>query len=461
MFISRREALQRAGTGAGMMGLAGALQTSGLLGGNALAATSPQEHLKPRAKRVIFLLMNGAPSHVDTFDPKPALAKYEGQMPEGKLYKKAGAGFMPSPFHFKPRGESGVVMSELFPYLSQVADDVCVLRGMHTDVPNHEPGLLVMNSGNQQPVRPSIGSWASYGLGTENQNLPSFVVLCPGLPVVGPQLWSSGFLPGEHQGMSVDTNNMDVDSLVQNLRHPTLKREAQREQLELLQRLNRLHASQRLDSAALEAQIRAFEIAFSMQREATDAFDISRETQATRDMYGDTLFGRSCLLARRLSERGVRFTQVFYVDKKQKQPWDTHQDNDNRHRKLCRDSDRASAALITDLKQRGLLEDTLIVWGGEFGRTPYAQKNKKPGRDHHHTGFSMFLAGGGVRGGMMYGGTDEFGMKAVENRMHVHDLHATILHLMGIDHERLTYRYSGRDFRLTDVEGRVAHDIIV
>lgn len=458
--ISRREALQRAGTGAGIMGLAGTLQSAGLIGQANASVTAPVTHFPAKAKRVIFLMMNGAPSHVDTFDPKPALAKYEGQMPEGKLYKKAGAGFMPSPFKFRQHGESGVVMSELFPWLSQCADDLCVLRGMHTDVPNHEPGLLVMTSGNQQPIRPSMGAWASYGLGSENQNLPSFVVLCPGLPVVGPQLWSSGFLPGEHQGTSVDTNDMRVDSLVKNLRHPKLDRPAQREQLALLQKLNTIHSERRQRDAALEAQIRAFELAFSMQREANEAFDISRETQNTRDQYGDSLFGRSCLLARRLSERGVRFVQVFYVDKKKKQPWDTHQDNDNQHRKLCRSSDQATAALITDLKQRGLLEDTLIVWGGEFGRTPYAQKAKKPGRDHHHTGFSMFLAGGGVKGGLTYGATDEFGMKAVENRMHVHDLHATMLHLMGINHEQLTYRYSGRDFRLTDVEGRVAHDII-
>ena len=461
MIISRREALRRAGTGAGVMGLAAAMQSAGLLEQKSIAGeATPSAMFPARAKRVIFLLMNGGPSHVDTFDPKPALAKHEGEMPQGKLYKKAGAGFMPSPFRFKPRGESGVVMSELLPYLSQCADDLCVLRGMHTDVPNHEPGLLVMNSGNQQPIRPSMGSWVSYGLGTENQNLPAFAVLCPGLPVVGPRLWSSGFLPGEHQGVSIDTNNMAVDALVKNLRHPTLSRDQQRTQLNLLQRLNRMHADRRQNDAALETQIRAFELAFGMQREATNAFDIEKESKSTRESYGDSVFGRSCLLARRLSERGVRFVQVYYVDKKSKQPWDTHQDNDNRHRKLCADSDRASAALIMDLKQRGMLEDTLVVWGGEFGRTPYAQKSKKPGRDHHHTGFSMFLAGGGVRGGYTYGETDEFGMRAIENRMHVHDLHATILHLMGIDHERLTYRYSGRDFRLTDVEGRVAHDII-
>ena len=448
-----------------MLGLATTLQSAGLASAASLAINEPPRQFAPRAKRVIFLFMNGAPSHVDTFDPKPALARYEGQMPDGKLYKKAGAGFLPSPFRFRACGQSGVVMSELFPYLSQCADDLCVLRGMHTDVPNHEPGLLVMHSGNQQPIRPSLGAWASYGLGSENQNLPSFVVLCPGLPVVGPQLWSSGFLPGEHQGTSVDTNHTAVEKLVANLRHPTLNWRKQREQLDLLQRLNQLHAAQRPEHRALEAQIQAYELAFNMQREATDAFDINRESDATREMYGDTLFGRSCLLARRLSERGVRFVQVYYVDKKRKQPWDTHKDNNGGHRRLCKDSDQATAALITDLKRLGMLEDTLVIWGGEFGRTPYAQidkkkKDQKPGRDHHHTGFSMFLAGGGTRGGMMFGETDEFGMNAVNDRMHVHDLHATILHLLGINHEELTYRYSGRDFRLTDVHGRVVNEII-
>ena len=451
--MSRREMLLRAGAGFGMLGLAGSLRA---------ASVTPLHH-PARAKRVIFLFMNGAPSHVDTFDPKPALKKYEGEKPDGTQYRKAKAGYMPSPFSFRPYGESGVVMSELFPHLSRCADELCVIRSMHTDVPNHEPGLLMMHSGNQQPIRPSLGSWVSYGLGSENQNLPSYVVLCPGLPVIGPQLWSNSFLPGEHQGMAVDTNDMRVDSLVANLRHPTLTRDQQAEQLALLRKLNGLHLEQRPEDAALEAQIRAMEMAFGMQREAADAFDIGREPEALREMYGDSVFGRSCLLARRLAERGVRFVQVYYISKKDKQPWDTHQDNDNRHRTLCADSDRATAALLTDVKRRGLLEDTLVIWGGEFGRTPYAEpaKNGKHGRDHHHTGFSMFLAGGGVRGGTMYGATDELGMHAVENPVHVHDLHATILHLMGIDHERLTYRYSGRDFRLTDVHGKVVREILL
>jgi len=464
--LSRREMLRRAGTGFGMLGLAGALDSGGLLA-PAQAATAghslARHHFAPKAKRVIFLFMNGAPSHVDTFDPKPALAKYEGQPPEHKVERYRGTGYMPSPFKFRPHGESGVVMSELFPHLAGCADDLCVVRSMHTDVPNHEPGLLIMHSGNQQPIRPSLGSWVSYGLGTENQNLPPFVVLCPGLPVVGPQLWSNSFLPGEHQGMPVDTNDLRVDQLVANLHHPKLGRPEQRRQLDLLAQLNQLHLERRAEDAALEAQIRSMELAFNMQGEATEAFDVARETEHTRDMYGDTTFGQSCLLARRLVERGVRYVQVYYVTQKGKQPWDTHQDNDDRHRELCADSDRATAALLVDLKRRGLLEDTLVVWGGEFGRTPFAQAVKgksKPGRDHHNTGFSMFLAGGGVKGGMMYGATDEFGMHAVENRVHVHDLHATILHLLGMDHERLTYRYAGRDFRLTDVHGTVVKDIV-
>lgn len=354
-------------------------------------------------------------------------------------------------------------MSELFPQLSRHADDLCVIRSMHTDVPNHEPGLLLMNSGHQQPIRPSFGSWVSYGLGSENENLPAFVVLCPGRPVVGPQLWSSAFLPGEHQGTSIDTNQQDVEKLIRNLRHPRMSRSQQRQQLDLLQTINRQHAQQRSQDSRLETQIRAFELAFQMQAEAMSAFDLQRESDAVRDAYGATPFGQSCLMARRLCESGVRFVQVYYVTKNNKQPWDTHQDNDKRHRQLCQDADRATAALLADLKQRGLLEDTLVIWGGEFGRTPYAQndkKNNRPGRDHHHTGFSMFLAGGGVQRGYTHGATDEFGMNAVEKRVHIHDLHATLLHLMGVDHEQLTYRYSGRDFRLTDVQGRVIQDLI-
>lgn len=466
--ISRRQMLQRSGTGFGMLGLAGAMQSMGLLG-ESTAAASPalqQMHLPAKAKRVIFLFMNGAPSHVDTFDPKPALAKHEGEQPDGKLYKpSSGSGYMPSPFKFAPHGESGVVMSELFPHLAQRADDLCVIRSMHTDVPNHEPGLLMMNCGNLQPIRPCFGSWLSYGLGSENENLPSFVTLCPGRPVVGPQLWSNSFLPGEHQGVSIDTNDLDVEKMIANVKHPTLSRPNQRHQLDLLLKLNRMHSEQRQADQALDEQIKAMEMAFQMQREASEAFDLSLESKSTREMYGTSPFSQSCLLARRLCERGVRCIQVHYVTKSGKQPWDTHSNNNSSHRKLCADSDRATAALLTDLKARGLLDDTLVVWSGEFGRTPYSQLGKdknmeKAGRDHHHTAFTTLLAGGGVKGGLMYGQTDEFGMNSIENRVHVHDLHATMLHLMGIDHERLTYRYSGRDFRLTDVHGHIVKDII-
>lgn len=452
--------LQSAGAGFGW------LAAGSLLRETAAASALSATHQPAKAKRVIFLMMNGAPSHVDTFDPKPALATHEGEVPEGEIKRgNKAAGYMPSPFRFRPHGESGVVMSELLPNLGSIADDLCVLRSMYTDEPNHEPGLLMMQSGHQQPVRPSIGSWVSYGLGTENQNLPAYVALSPGRPVVGPQLWSSAFLPAEHQATAVDTNHLQVDKLVADIRNPKLSNEQQTAQLNFLQLLNRRHAAQRQHEASLESHIQSMEMAFRMQSVADEAFDINRETKATRDAYGSTVFANSCLMARRLVERGVRFVQVFYVDSKNKQPWDTHSNNNARHRTLCADSDQASAALITDLKQRGLLDDTLVIWGGEFGRTPFAQKAKngdpkKAGRDHHSTGFSMFLAGGGVKGGLTYGSTDEFGMHAVENRMHVHDLHATVLHLLGIDHEQLTYRYSGRDFRLTDVHGRVVDDII-
>lgn len=455
---SRRQLIQRMAGGFGALGLASAF------GSASANENSSSAHFRPRAKRVIFLFMNGGPSHVDTFDPKPKLAKFEGQMPGERKRNKKTSGFMPSPFQFKKHGQSGMVMSELFPKLSTLADELCMVRSMHTDVPNHEPALLMMQSGNQQPIRPSLGSWLSYGLGTPNQNLPSYVVLSPGMPVVGPALWSNAFLPGHHQATSIDTNQRKPEELIANLRHPRFSRPQQEQQIDLLHQLNRIHAEQRQQEKALETEIKAMELAYSMQKEATDAFDASKEPAHVRELYGDTPFGRSCLLARRLVERDVRCVEVFYVGAKSKQPWDTHTNNDNGHKKLCADSDQATTALILDLKQRGLLDDTLVIWGGEFGRTPYSQineKNKKakPGRDHHHTGFSMFMAGGGTRPGLTHGNTDDFGMHATDGKMHVHDLHATILHLMGLDHEKLTYRYSGRDFRLTDVHGFVFDEL--
>lgn len=373
---------------------------------------------------------------------------------------------MPSPFEFRRCGQSGIEVCETLPRLGAMMDDCCVIRSMHTDVPNHEPGLLMMNTGNIQPIRPSLGSWAIYGLGTENNNLPGFVVLRP-TPniVVGPALWSNSFLPAQYQATSVITSDLAVDKLVANVRNPVLSATAQRRQVDLVQRMNRLHAERRDNDSALEAQIAAMETAYRMQTAASETFDISREPQSIRDLYGDSGFGRSCLLARRLVEDGVRFVSVYYVNSGN-QPWDTHSKHNLRHPELCADSDRASAALLADLKQRGLLEDTLVIWGGEFGRTPYSQVGKKDtktanlGRDHHATAFSMMLAGGGIRGGTVHGASDEVGMNAVEKPVHPHDLHATILHLLGIDHERLTHRWSGRDFRLTDIHGRVLHEIM-
>jgi hypothetical protein len=445
--------------GFGMLGLAGLLGSRTALGAGGVRGP----HFAPRARRVIFLFLNGGPSHVDTFDPKPALEKHAGSQPPADLYKKPKTtGFMPSPLRFTRCGRSGIEVSETLPGLASVIDDCSIIRSMRTDVPNHEPALLQMHTGNVQPIRPSIGSWLLYGLGTENENLPGYVVLRPSPKiVVGPALWTSGFLPAEHQAASVITSDMKVEKLLANIKHPALGREEQREQLDLLGRLNRLHIERRSDDRRLDGEIKAMETAFQMQRNAMVTFDIEREPEHVRRAYGDTVFSRSCLLARRLVEAGVRFVTVYYTSS-DNQPWDTHANHDERHRKLCADGDRAAAALIADLKARGLLDDTLVIWGGEFGRTPYAETRdkEKAGRDHHHTGFSMLLAGGGVKGGTVYGATDELGMNAVENPVHVHDLHATILHLLGVDHERLTYRYAGRDFRLTDVYGRVVKEII-
>jgi hypothetical protein len=457
--LTRRQMLQRMCGGFGMVGLGGLLGPQSLFAG-----PDDKPHFQPRARRVIFLFLNGGPSHVDTFDPKPALRTYEGQQPGGELYKKSkGTGFLPSPLSFRKCGESGIEVSETLPHLAEVIDDCCIIRSMHTDVPNHEPALLQMHSGNVQPIRPSIGSWILYGLGTENRNLPGYVVLRPSPKiVVGPALWSNSFLPAEFQATSVITAHTEVEKLVANIRNPHLTPRQQREQMDLLQGLNRLHLDRHHRDPELEGQVKAMETAFRMQKEAMDSFDLSREPESIRQMYGETTFAQSCLLARRLAEDGVRFITVYYTSDKDNQPWDTHADHDVRHRKLCADGEKAAAALITDLKARGMLDDTLVIWGGEFGRTPYAENRdkEKAGRDHHHTAFSMLLAGGGVRGGTVYGTTDEMGMRVAEDPVHVHDLHATILHLLGLDHERLTYRYAGRDFRLTDVHGRVVTGIL-
>jgi hypothetical protein len=460
--LSRRDFLCRIGGGFGALGLATTLADAGLLAAapdrSAIPLAPKAPHFPARARRVIFLFMNGGPSHVDTFDPKPALAKFAGKpLPEDMIKKtrrKNVGNLMASPFASRKYGQSGIEATEIYPEVGSCIDDLCIIRSMYTDNPNHEPGLLMMNSGNMQPIRPSMGSWLTYALGSENQNLPGYVVLCPGKPVVGPQLWSNSFLPGIYQGTHVNNKQVDPDTIIRDVRSRYLGAPAQRAQLDLLQEMNRLHLEERERDQALEARIASLEMAYRMQSEARAVFDLTRESAATRALYGEGEFANACLLARRLVERGVRMVQIYYGND---QPWDDHSDITN-HRKHAGKSDRPIAALLRDLKSRGLLSETLVIWGGEFGRTPTAQGK---GRDHHSLGFTMWLAGGGVRGGMVYGATDELGFQAVENRLHVHDLHATILHLMGLDHEKLTYRYSGRDFRLTDVSGKVATNILI
>jgi len=448
--LSRRGLIRQMGAGLGTIGLAGALFRNG-------EAAPVLPHAQPRAKRVIQLFMNGGPFQADLFDPKPLTAKFAGQRPSevDLRTERKTAGLLPSPFRFAPAGESGVPVSELLPLTAQRVDDICVIRSLHTDNPNHGPALLLMNNGTILPTRPSMGAWMSYGLGTENDSLPPYVVLCPGRPVRFSILWTSGFLPGEHQGTYINHSDPKPEKLIPYLKNASHSVDEQRRQLELLRELNGLHREQRGSDARLEARIRSMETAFRMQFSATEAFDLERETKATREAYGSGHFANACLLARRLAERGVLFTQIYYGNG---QPWDTHSKHDESTRKLCRDIDRPIAALLSDLKQRGLLEDTLVIWGGEFGRTPTSENGN--GRDHNHYGFTMWLAGGGVKGGMTYGETDDFGFRAVHDRVHIHDLHATVLHLLGLDHEKLTYRYAGRDFRLTDVHGRVVKEVV-
>ncbi|RLS23020.1 MAG: DUF1501 domain-containing protein [Planctomycetota bacterium] len=414
-------------------------------------------HFAPKAKHIIHLFMNGGPFQCDLFDPKPALNKFAGQKPPGadlRTERPTGA-LMGVPFKFSQHGQSGLPISELLPNLSRHADDLCVIRSMHTDNPNHGPALFLMNNGSIVPTRPTLGAWLSYGLGSENANLPNFVVFCPGRPVRFSELWSNGFLPGEHQGTYINHSNLDPRKMIPFLENAKLSPANQTKQLELMRQLNQEHSNERNADPALEARIRSMETAYRMQLAASDAFDISLEPTKTREMYGKGHFANGCLLARRLAERGVRFTQLYYGNG---QPWDTHSNHTASTRNLCKDIDQPIAALLTDLKNRGLLDETLVVWGGEFGRTPTTEN--ADGRDHNPWGFSMFMAGGGVKGGQAYGATDDFGFKSVENKVHIHDLHATILHLMGLDHEKLTYRYAGRDFRLTDVSGHVVSKLL-
>jgi len=421
-----------------------------------------QPHFTPKAKRLIFLFMNGGMSQVDTFDPKPMLDRFHGQQAPGgnpKTERKTGT-LMRSPFQFRKCGQSGIEVSEIFPKLGERIDDICVIRSIYTDIPNHEPSLQMMNCGENLMSRPSLGSWLLYGLGTDNQDLPGYIVLCPGMPVVGSPLWNSSFLPAVYQGVYIPNNVKDPREMIQYLRDPGRDPDVKHRQLEFLRQINRWHAEEREKDSQLEAAMQSMEVAFRMQTEAPEAFDLSREPETIRTRYGDSDFGRGCLLAKRLVERGVRIVQLYFGNG---QPWDNH-DDIMIHKKLASQVDQPVAALLDDLKVTGLLNETLVLFGSEFGRTPAVETSSRVkvqnGRDHNPFGFSVWLAGGGIKGGIAYGATDDFGFRAEQDKVHVHDLHATLLHLMGIDHTRLTYTYSGREFRLTDVHGNVIRPIL-
>ncbi|MDM4017674.1 DUF1501 domain-containing protein [Roseiconus lacunae] len=422
-------------------------------------------HHPARAKRVIFLFMKGGPSHVDTFDPKPMLDRDDGKplpfdLPRVTFAKQGN--LLKSPWKFHRHGESGLPVSELFPNVARHIDDLCVLRSVHGTNPAHGGAALKLHTGSDQFVRPSFGSWLVYGLGSENDNLPAFVTICPTLAHGGVNNWGSAFLPAHCQGTPIgNASRAAAESKIEYISHPSLDRTQQRRQLDLISAMNQDHLRQVGPNASLEGRLRSFELAYRMQTEVPEIQDLTSETQTTRQLYGldDPVtadFGHQCLLARRFAERGVRFIQVTHSDSEVQ--WDQHGNLYQGHSKNAAEVDKPIAGLLADLKARGLLDDTLVLWGGEFGRTPTAQGNN--GRDHNPHGFTMWMAGGGVKGGFAYGATDDYGYYAAENKMHVHDLHATLLHLMGIDHERLTYRHAGRDFRLTDVAGHVAHNIL-
>jgi hypothetical protein len=476
--VTRRDALCKIGNGFGMLAFASlvgdSLSAAGLTQGqDGSLGGRPLDH-PAKAKRVIFLFMNGGLSQVDSFDPKPMLDKYHGQpLPGGEIAteRKTGA-LMKSPFTFKKYGQSGIEVSELFPHVGECIDDICVVRSVMTDIPNHEPSMLMMNTGHTQAGRPSLGSWLTYGLGYDNKNLPGYVVLCPAMPTtVGPPLWNNAFLPAVHQGTFIADRveradqiigkDFDPKKLVQFIHNKDFSLTEQRREIDLIQKLEALRTGGQPADPQLDAAIKSMEVAYQMQTEAPEVFDIRKESEATLKLYGTGSTARGCLMAVRLAEKGVRMIQIYYAPG---DPWDHHGDI-QLHRMTAKDSDQPFAAVIKDLKSRGLFKDTLVVCGSEFGRTPVVEVgggagSVQTGRDHNPFGFSMWLAGGGIKGGMTYGRTDDFGFKAIENPVHVHDLHATILHLMGIDHTKLTYRFSGRDFRLTDVSGKVIHDII-
>ncbi|MGL6096009.1 MAG: DUF1501 domain-containing protein [Fimbriiglobus sp.] len=457
---TRRDLLRTSANGFGLLAL------GGLLAKDAPAAVdtplSPKPpHFAPKAKRVIFLFMHGGPSQVDTFDPKPMLAKHDGKPFPGqkpRVQFAATGNLLKSPWEFKPGGKSGIQVSDLFPEVRKRADDLCVIRSVHADNSAHGGALLQLHTGSDTFVRPSVGSWATYGLGTENQNLPGFVTVCPSLGHGGVANWSSAFLPAAFQGTPIGHSGIKCkDAKVTDITNATLTPAQQQIQLDLIRAMNERHRHGAGTDAALEGRIGSFELAFRMQAEAPQVMDISKESKETLDLYGigtdaTDNFGRQCLLARRFAEAGVRFVQVSHSYK-----WDQHGDLRRDHAKNAEEVDKPIAGLLADLKRRGLLDDTLVWWGGEFGRTPTAQGGD--GRDHNPHAFSMWFAGGGTKPGSVYGETDDFGYYAVRDKVHMHDLHATILALLGLDHEKLTYRHAGRDFRLTDVKGRVVSEL--
>ncbi len=467
--LTRRAWLRAAGLGFGSLSLSAILAEesklfAGIQSKNPLIPRPP--HFEPKAKRVIFLFMHGGPSSIDTFDPKERLSREHGKplpIKRPLAFDKSDPGpLMKSPWEFKPGGKSAIPVSDLFPHVRECADDLCIIRSMVGEGVDHGAALLQTFTGTSTFIRPSLGSWVVYGLGTENQNLPGFIAIKPSLAHGGAKNWSSAFLPGAYQGTAIGHAGLKVDEIknepIEYLTNKRYTSEQQRYELDLLQNINRRHEELRKDDPQLEARIQAFELAFRMQADAPEVFQVEKESEVTKKLYGlddpqTQDFGWQCLLARRLTERGVRFIQCTHSYK-----WDQHSELYNGHTQNAREVDKPIAGLLRDLKSRGLLKDTLVIWAGEFGRTPVSQEGD--GRDHNPYGYTIWMAGGGVKGGFIYGATDDIGYHAVEDRMHIHDLHATVLHLLGLDHEKLTYRYSGRDFRLTDVAGVVAKKII-
>ena len=462
--LSRRQALKSLACGFGYLALADLASAT-----NPLAPRPP--HHPPRAKRVIFLFMQGGPSHVDTFDYKPLLEQRDGEMRDfrdARTFARTQTVIqhrvMRSPWQFRRHGQSGHWVSELFPHVAQRVDDLCFLHGMHTEGIAHGPATLFLHTGSINLVRPSVGSWVTYGLGTENENLPGFVTICPSMGNGGPRNWSNAFLPAVYQGTAIGRAGLPAaDARIRNVANARLTPDEQHRQLDLLQALNAEQLARTPGDMELEAVIGSFDLAYRLQTHAPGILDLSGETQTTQRLYGigepaTDNFGRQCLMARRLAEAGVRYIQVTYGDNTDNPAWDQHS-NLPQHAVHARAVDKPVAGLLLDSKRRGLLEDTLVWFGGEFGRTPYAERNGT-GRDHNPGGFTMWLAGGGVKPGLAYGATDEFGHHAVADKVHMHDLHATVLHLLGLDHLRLTFNYAGRNFRLTDVAGRMVEDIV-